>query len=97
MAFDCVVSLTKDTVPADVDAVLFWVVWGAKAEPVEVNLNYLGQPGWEVVAADEWRHNGRRLMVIAKHPPAAQRAGQRQAQRRRDWPGTSTATRPQDL
>ncbi len=69
---------------------------GARAEQVEVNLNELGQPGWEVVAT-EWPHNGRRLMVIAKRSPAAQRAGQRQARRRRDWPGTSTATRPQDL
>lgn len=60
---------------------------GAKAEQVEVNLNELGQPGWEVVAT-EWPHNGRRLMVIAKRSLSP---GQR---RRRDLPGSSTANRP---
>ena len=29
-------SLTKDTVPVDVDAVLFWIVWDAEKAALEV-------------------------------------------------------------
>jgi regulator of protease activity HflC (stomatin/prohibitin superfamily) len=38
-------SLTKDTVPVDVDAVLFWVVWDAKKAALEV-ASYRDAIGW---------------------------------------------------
>ncbi len=38
-------TLTKDTVPVDVDAVLFWVVWDAKKAALEV-ASYRDAIGW---------------------------------------------------
>lgn len=38
-------TLTKDTVPVDVDAVLFWVVWDAKKSSLEVE-NYRDAISW---------------------------------------------------
>ncbi|MEE9599874.1 MAG: slipin family protein [Anaerolineales bacterium] len=38
-------TLTKDTVPVDVDAVLFWVVWDAKKAALEVE-NYRAAISW---------------------------------------------------
>ena len=38
-------TLTKDTVPVDVDAVLFWVVWDAEKAALEVKIINLRLPG----------------------------------------------------
>jgi len=43
-------SLTKDTVPVDVDAVLFWVVWDAKKAALEV-ASYRDAIGWAAQTA----------------------------------------------
>jgi regulator of protease activity HflC (stomatin/prohibitin superfamily) len=43
-------TLTKDTVPIDVDAVLFWVVWDAKKAALEVK-NYQDAIGWSAQTA----------------------------------------------
>ena len=42
---NCVLSLTKDTVPVDVDAVLFWVVWDAQKAALEVE-DYRAAIAW---------------------------------------------------
>jgi regulator of protease activity HflC (stomatin/prohibitin superfamily) len=47
---DCVVSLTKDTVPVDVDAVLFWVVWDAEKAALEVK-DYQAAISWSAQTA----------------------------------------------
>jgi regulator of protease activity HflC (stomatin/prohibitin superfamily) len=43
-------TLTKDTVPVDVDAVLFWVVWDAEKAALEVE-NYQGAVDWAAQTA----------------------------------------------
>jgi regulator of protease activity HflC (stomatin/prohibitin superfamily) len=43
-------TLTKDTVPVDVDAVLFWVVWDAEKAALEVE-NYRGAVDWAAQTA----------------------------------------------
>ncbi len=43
-------TLTKDTVPVDVDAVLFWVVWDAEKAALEVE-NYHGAVDWAAQTA----------------------------------------------
>lgn len=43
-------TLTKDTVPVDVDAVLFWVVWDAKKAALEVE-NYREAINWAAQTA----------------------------------------------
>jgi len=43
-------TLTKDTVPVDVDAVLFWVVWDAEKAALEVE-NYIGAVDWAAQTA----------------------------------------------
>jgi regulator of protease activity HflC (stomatin/prohibitin superfamily) len=43
-------TLTKDTVPVDVDAVLFWVVWDAKKAALEVS-SYQQAIGWAAQTA----------------------------------------------
>ena len=43
-------TLTKDTVPVDVDAVLFWVVWDAKKASLEV-ASYRDAIGWAAQTA----------------------------------------------
>ncbi len=43
-------TLTKDTVPVDVDAVLFWVVWDAEKAALEVE-NYWGAVDWAAQTA----------------------------------------------
>ncbi len=43
-------TLTKDTVPVDVDAVLFWVVWDAKKAALEV-ASYRDAIGWAAQTA----------------------------------------------
>ena len=43
-------TLTKDTVPVDVDAVLFWVAWDAKKAAVEV-ASYRDAIGWAAQTA----------------------------------------------
>lgn len=43
-------SLTKDTVPVDVDAVLFWVAWDAKKASLEVT-SYRDAIGWAAQTA----------------------------------------------
>ena len=43
-------TLTKDTVPVDVDAVLFWVVWHAEKAALEVE-NYRGAVDWAAQTA----------------------------------------------
>jgi regulator of protease activity HflC (stomatin/prohibitin superfamily) len=43
-------TLTKDTVPVDVDAVLFWVVWDAEKAALEVE-NYRGAVDWSAQTA----------------------------------------------
>jgi len=43
-------SLTKDTVPVDVDAVLFWVAWDAKKASLEV-ASYRDAIGWAAQTA----------------------------------------------
>jgi regulator of protease activity HflC (stomatin/prohibitin superfamily) len=46
----CVVYLTKDTVPVDVDAVLFWVVWDAQKAALEVE-DYRAAIAWAAQTA----------------------------------------------
>ena len=43
-------TLTKDTVPVDVDAVLFWVVWDAEKAALEVE-NYMTAIAWAAQTA----------------------------------------------
>lgn len=43
-------TLTKDTVPVDVDAVLFWMVWDAEKASLEVN-NYQDAIAWAAQTA----------------------------------------------
>jgi regulator of protease activity HflC (stomatin/prohibitin superfamily) len=43
-------TLTKDTVPVDVDAVLFWMVWDAKKAALEVE-NYQSAISWAAQTA----------------------------------------------
>ena len=43
-------TLTKDTVPVDVDAVLFWMVWDAKKAALEVE-NYRSAIAWAAETA----------------------------------------------
>jgi regulator of protease activity HflC (stomatin/prohibitin superfamily) len=43
-------TLTKDTVPVDVDAVLFWVVWDAEKAALEVE-NYHAAISWAAQTA----------------------------------------------
>jgi regulator of protease activity HflC (stomatin/prohibitin superfamily) len=43
-------TLTKDTVPVDVDAVLFWVVWDAEKAALEVE-NYQAAVDWAAQTA----------------------------------------------
>ena len=43
-------TLTKDTVPVDVDAVLFWVVWDAEKAALEVE-NYIAAVDWAAQTA----------------------------------------------
>ena len=43
-------TLTKDTVPVDVDAVLFWVVWGAEKAALEVK-DYQSAIAWAAQTA----------------------------------------------
>jgi regulator of protease activity HflC (stomatin/prohibitin superfamily) len=43
-------TLTKDTVPVDVDAVLFWIVWDAKKAALEV-ASYRDAIGWAAQTA----------------------------------------------
>jgi regulator of protease activity HflC (stomatin/prohibitin superfamily) len=43
--FNAEKTLTKDTVPVDVDAVLFWMVWDAEKAALEV-ANYRAAIGW---------------------------------------------------
>jgi regulator of protease activity HflC (stomatin/prohibitin superfamily) len=44
-SFNAEQTLTKDTVPVNVDAVLFWVVWDAKKAALEVE-NYINAISW---------------------------------------------------
>jgi regulator of protease activity HflC (stomatin/prohibitin superfamily) len=48
--FNAEKTLTKDTVPVDVDAVLFWVVWDAQKAALEVE-NYRAAIGWAAQTA----------------------------------------------
>jgi regulator of protease activity HflC (stomatin/prohibitin superfamily) len=48
--FNAEKTLTKDTVPTDVDAVLFWVVWDAKKAALEVE-NYQTAIAWAAQTA----------------------------------------------
>jgi regulator of protease activity HflC (stomatin/prohibitin superfamily) len=43
-------TLTKDTVPVDVDAVLFWLVWDAEKAALEV-MNYVAAVDWAAQTA----------------------------------------------
>src|SRR5512146_2192177 len=43
--FNAEKTLTKDTVPVDVDAVLFWVIWDAEKAALEVE-NYWAAIAW---------------------------------------------------
>jgi regulator of protease activity HflC (stomatin/prohibitin superfamily) len=43
-------TLTKDTVPVDVDAVLFWMVWDAEKASLEVN-DYVAAIAWAAQTA----------------------------------------------
>ena len=43
-------TLTKDTVPVDVDAVLFWMVWDAEKAALEVE-NYMSAISWAAQTA----------------------------------------------
>ena len=43
--FNAEKTLTKDTVPVDVDAVLFWVIWDAEKAALEVQ-DYRGAISW---------------------------------------------------
>jgi regulator of protease activity HflC (stomatin/prohibitin superfamily) len=49
-AFNAEKTLTKDTVPVDVDAVLFWVVWDAEKAALEVE-NYRAAISWAAQTA----------------------------------------------
>jgi regulator of protease activity HflC (stomatin/prohibitin superfamily) len=48
--FNAEKTLTKDTVPVDVDAVLFWVVWDAEKAALEVE-NYYNAINWAAQTA----------------------------------------------
>ena len=48
--FNAEKTLTKDTVPVDVDAVLFWMVWGAEKAALEVE-NYQAAIAWAAQTA----------------------------------------------
>lgn len=48
--FNAEKTLTKDTVPVDVDAVLFWVVWDAQKAALEVE-DYRAAIGWAAQTA----------------------------------------------
>ena len=48
--FNAEKTLTKDTVPVDVDAVLFWLVWDAKKAALEV-ADYRAAIGWAAQTA----------------------------------------------
>jgi regulator of protease activity HflC (stomatin/prohibitin superfamily) len=48
--FNAEKTLTKDTVPVDVDAVLFWVVWDAEKAALEVE-NYRNAIAWAAQTA----------------------------------------------
>jgi hypothetical protein len=48
--FNAEKTLTKDTVPVDVDAVLFWVVWDAEKAALEVE-NYYSAIAWAAQTA----------------------------------------------
>jgi len=48
--FNAEKTLTKDTVPVDVDAVLFWMVWDAEKAALEVN-DYRGAIAWAAQTA----------------------------------------------
>ncbi len=48
--FNAEKTLTKDTVPVDVDAVLFWVVWDAEKAALEVK-DYYGAIAWAAQTA----------------------------------------------
>jgi regulator of protease activity HflC (stomatin/prohibitin superfamily) len=48
--FNAEKTLTKDTVPVDVDAVLFWMVWDAEKAALEV-ANYTNAIGWAAQTA----------------------------------------------
>ena len=48
--FNAEKTLTKDTVPVDVDAVLFWVVWDAQKAALEVE-NYRAAIAWSAQTA----------------------------------------------
>jgi regulator of protease activity HflC (stomatin/prohibitin superfamily) len=48
--FNAEKTLTKDTVPVDVDAVLFWVVWDAEKAALEVE-NYFAAIAWAAQTA----------------------------------------------
>ncbi len=48
--FNAEKTLTKDTVPVDVDAVLFWVVWDAEKAALEVQ-DYRGAISWAAQTA----------------------------------------------
>ena len=49
-SFSAEKTLTKDTVPVDVDAVLFWVVWDAEKAALEVN-DYQNAISWAAQTA----------------------------------------------
>lgn len=49
-SFSAEKTLTKDTVPVDVDAVLFWVVWDAEKAALEVN-DYQSAISWAAQTA----------------------------------------------
>lgn len=49
-SFSAEKTLTKDTVPVDVDAVLFWVVWDAEKAALEVN-DYQNALSWAAQTA----------------------------------------------
>lgn len=49
-SFSAEKTLTKDTVPVDVDAVLFWVVWDAEKAALEVN-DYQSAIAWAAQTA----------------------------------------------
>jgi regulator of protease activity HflC (stomatin/prohibitin superfamily) len=48
--FNAEKTLTKDTVPVDVDAVLFWMVWDAEKAALEVE-DYRSAIGWAAQTA----------------------------------------------
>jgi regulator of protease activity HflC (stomatin/prohibitin superfamily) len=48
--FNAEKTLTKDTVPVDVDAVLFWMVWDAEKAALEV-ADYFNAIGWAAQTA----------------------------------------------